>query len=83
MNILIVTDAWEPQVNGVVRTLKQTRQELEHLGHIVDVLPPSNSKPSLAPPTQKFSYRCFLAERLLSASKHSNRTLSISLPKAP
>jgi glycosyltransferase involved in cell wall biosynthesis len=40
MNILIVTDAWEPQVNGVVRTLKQTRQELEHLGHIVDVLSP-------------------------------------------
>lgn len=40
MNILIVTDAWEPQVNGVVRTLKQTRQELEHLGHNVDVLSP-------------------------------------------
>ncbi len=29
MNILIVTDAWEPQVNGVVRTLKQTRLELQ------------------------------------------------------
>ncbi|AZN37736.1 glycosyltransferase family 4 protein [Iodobacter ciconiae] len=40
MNILIVTDAWEPQVNGVVRTLKQTRQELEQLGHTIDVLSP-------------------------------------------
>ena len=27
MRILIVTDAWEPQVNGVVRTLKSTRRE--------------------------------------------------------
>ena len=25
MKIMIVTDAWEPQVNGVVRTLKTTR----------------------------------------------------------
>lgn len=40
MKILIVTDAWEPQVNGVVRTLKSTRRELERLGHQVDVLSP-------------------------------------------
>jgi hypothetical protein len=24
MNIAIITDAWEPQINGVVRTLKAT-----------------------------------------------------------
>jgi hypothetical protein len=29
MRIMIVTDAWEPQVNGVVRTLKQTTYELQ------------------------------------------------------
>lgn len=40
MKIMIVTDAWEPQVNGVVRTLKQTRAELEKLGHSVDILSP-------------------------------------------
>ena len=40
MKILIVTDAWEPQVNGVVRTLKSTRRELERLGHTVDFLTP-------------------------------------------
>ena len=40
MKILIVTDAWEPQVNGVVRTLKQTRDELIKLGHTVDLLTP-------------------------------------------
>lgn len=40
MKIMIVTDAWEPQVNGVVRTLKNTRAELEAMGHEVDYLTP-------------------------------------------
>jgi glycosyltransferase involved in cell wall biosynthesis len=40
MKILIVTDAWEPQVNGVVRTIKSTRRELEKMGHTVDLLTP-------------------------------------------
>ncbi len=40
MKIMIITDAWEPQINGVVRTLKQTRAELEKLGHRVDILSP-------------------------------------------
>ena len=40
MKIMIVTDAWEPQVNGVVRTMKSTRAELEAMGHTVDFLTP-------------------------------------------
>jgi glycosyltransferase involved in cell wall biosynthesis len=40
MKIMIVTDAWEPQVNGVVRTLKSTRVQLEATGHEVDFLTP-------------------------------------------
>ncbi|MDR3410509.1 MAG: glycosyltransferase family 1 protein [Formivibrio sp.] len=40
MKIMIVTDAWEPQVNGVVRTLTQTRAELIKMGHSVDLLSP-------------------------------------------
>jgi glycosyltransferase involved in cell wall biosynthesis len=40
MRILIATDAWEPQVNGVVRTLKNTRRELEAMGHLVEFLTP-------------------------------------------
>jgi glycosyltransferase involved in cell wall biosynthesis len=35
LKILIVTDAWAPQVNGVVRTLEMTRRELTALGHDV------------------------------------------------
>jgi glycosyltransferase involved in cell wall biosynthesis len=41
MNILLVTDAWAPQVNGVVRTLERTRESLAELGHRVTVLSPS------------------------------------------
>jgi len=41
MKIMIITDAWEPQVNGVVRTLKQTRLELQNMGHTVDILTPN------------------------------------------
>ncbi|MBB1631462.1 glycosyltransferase family 1 protein [Cupriavidus sp. UME77] len=40
MKILIVTDAWEPQVNGVVRTLKSTRRELIAMGHTVELITP-------------------------------------------
>ncbi len=40
MKIMIVTDAWEPQVNGVVRTLKNTTRELTGLGHRVELLTP-------------------------------------------
>lgn len=40
MKVMIVTDAWQPQVNGVVRTLTTTRRELEAMGHEVDLLTP-------------------------------------------
>jgi glycosyltransferase involved in cell wall biosynthesis len=40
MKILIVTDAWAPQVNGVVRTIQMTIRELERRGHRVAVLAP-------------------------------------------
>lgn len=38
--ILIVTDAWRPQVNGVVRTLEITQGELAKMGVEVDFLTP-------------------------------------------
>ena len=40
MNIALVTDAWEPQVNGVVRTLKNTARELQSMGHTVEMITP-------------------------------------------
>jgi glycosyltransferase involved in cell wall biosynthesis len=38
--ILIVTDAWFPQVNGVVRTLATVAEELRAMGHVVEVIGP-------------------------------------------
>jgi len=40
MKILIISDAWLPQINGVVRTLSTTKQHLENLGHQVEVISP-------------------------------------------
>lgn len=38
--ILFVTDAWRPQVNGVVRTLEKTMERLEELGHTIELIEP-------------------------------------------
>jgi 1,2-diacylglycerol 3-alpha-glucosyltransferase/glucuronosyltransferase len=40
MKLAIVTDAWLPQVNGVVTTLTRTRECLERAGHDVMVVSP-------------------------------------------
>ena len=40
MRLAIVTDAWFPQINGVVRTLKRVIEELEAKGHEVAVISP-------------------------------------------
>jgi hypothetical protein len=40
MKILIITDAWIPQVNGVVRTLTSTIAALEQMGHTIKVISP-------------------------------------------
>ena len=50
MRILIATDAWEPQVNGVVRTLTRTVTELRAMGHAVEVISPDQF-PTLPMPT--------------------------------
>lgn len=44
MKLLLVTDAWTPQVNGVVRTLTRTRDVLIDLGHEVAVLSPDGHR---------------------------------------
>jgi glycosyltransferase involved in cell wall biosynthesis len=44
MRVLVATDAWEPQVNGVVRTLTRVVKELRDLGHQVEVIHPGEFK---------------------------------------
>lgn len=41
MKILVVTDAWYPQVNGVVRTLSHIAREMRKLGSDMEFLEPS------------------------------------------
>ena len=50
MRVAIVSDAWEPQVNGVVRTLTETRTILEERGYDVEIIGPDRF-PSMPCPT--------------------------------
>ena len=49
MRILIVSDAWHPQVNGVVRTLSAVAAELAALGHRVEVIGPDRFRTAALP----------------------------------
>jgi glycosyltransferase involved in cell wall biosynthesis len=44
MRIMLVTDAWDPQVNGVVRTMKRVITECEEMGHTWDIVSPNGFK---------------------------------------
>jgi glycosyltransferase involved in cell wall biosynthesis len=50
MRIALISDAWRPQMNGVVRTLTKTAAELEALGHDVHPITPEPF-PTIACPT--------------------------------
>ncbi len=40
MRLLLATDAWRPQVNGVVRTLEETVRQLRRRGDFVEIMTP-------------------------------------------
>lgn len=42
MKILVISDAWKPQVNGVVRTYECLAQEMPALGHEIRVIGPAD-----------------------------------------
>jgi glycosyltransferase involved in cell wall biosynthesis len=44
VKILIISDAWHPQINGVVRTLEMTVKELARLGHETRIVGPEGRK---------------------------------------
>ena len=49
MRIVVVTDAWAPQVNGVVTTLVDLRQRLELAGHDIEIVEPSSFRTFACP----------------------------------
>ena len=56
--ILIVTDAWRPQINGVVRTLESLAANVRQFGAAIEFLTPEGFR-SVALPTYR-SIRCAL-----------------------
>lgn len=68
MKIALVTDAWQPQVNGVVTTLAELCKELALAGHVVEVIHPGQFKtrpcPGYAGVDLAISPRAQLAARL-------------------
>ncbi|MDR3450720.1 MAG: glycosyltransferase family 1 protein [Alphaproteobacteria bacterium] len=51
MKILIISDAWGPQINGVVRTLQATAAELVSMGHEVRIAGPQEKPFTFAAPS--------------------------------
>jgi len=50
MRLLVATDAWHPQVNGVVRTYEHVAHHAERMGHKIRFLTPAK-RPSMPCPT--------------------------------
>lgn len=50
MKVLIISDAWHPQVNGVVRTYEHLLKELEGMNHKVEVISPADFAAIIAMP---------------------------------
>lgn len=51
MRIMLITDAWEPQVNGVVRTMKRVIAECEEMGHEWEIVSPADGFRTIPLPT--------------------------------
>lgn len=62
--ILIVSDAWRPQVNGVVRTLSTISAELTTMGHIVEVIGPDRFRTLPCPSYPEIRLAMFPRRRL-------------------
>jgi glycosyltransferase involved in cell wall biosynthesis len=65
MRIAIVTDAWRPQVNGVVTTLSRTREGLEAKGHSVTVVNPGDYRTFPCPSYPEIRLAAWPGRRLI------------------
>ena len=50
MRVLIISDAWHPQINGVVRTYEHLSRELMAMGHHVEIIGPADFAASVPMP---------------------------------
>ncbi|CAI8793488.1 glycosyltransferase family 4 protein [Methylocaldum szegediense] len=60
MRILVISDAWHPQINGVVTTLTNTRRALENSGHTVEIITPDRFRTWPCPgyPAVRLAFLC-------------------------
>jgi glycosyltransferase involved in cell wall biosynthesis len=72
MKILIVTDAWTPQINGVVRTITRTCEELTRLGHNVEVIGPDRFRTLPCPTYPEIRLSLFPSGKLHRFIEQSN-----------
>src|ERR1700689_5952558 len=63
MRIMIVTDAWFPQTNGVVRTLAHTAAWLGRFGHEIRTLTPRDFRGIPCPTYPEISLPLFTGRR--------------------
>jgi glycosyltransferase involved in cell wall biosynthesis len=62
--ILIVTDAWMPQVNGVVRTLRTITEEMRAMGKVVEIIGPDQFKTVPCPSYPEIRLAMFPSRKL-------------------
>lgn len=67
MNIVIATDAWFPQINGVVTTLDHTEHELRAAGHEVTLLTPQGFSTVPCPTYPEIRLALFPGRRIRTA----------------
>ena len=80
LRVLIVTDAWKPQVNGVVRTLDTLGKHLSHLGNEVRYITPDMFRSVPMPTYPEIRLATGASQR---SSMNFTRMRSISRPKVP
>ena len=81
MNIVIVSDAWYPQINGVVHTLARTRDELVRLGHHVEVIGPDAFRTVPCPTYPEIRLSLFRDASYASCSNRRSPMQCISPPR--
>lgn len=64
MRIVIATDAWSPQVNGVVNTLRNTRDALREMGHDVMMVTPEGCRTIPCPTYPEIRLALFQGRRI-------------------
>lgn len=80
MKILIISDAWHPQVNGVVRTYMYLQEELKKDGHIVKIVGPADFKRRFPLPGYKEIELVLFPQRQLNAIIEEFQPDAVHLP---